>query len=204
MVVENEQHFQFAEFDESSSLPLVDDRSVDLESFTQADQDGANLLTFTGLITAVSGLAMFLASNLEAGPQSLRSVMFGAGLVAMGIGIGRVLMKLIKPRGISLPPIKLKRKTENKRSGFGFSNSGNFGSFQDKQGGLRKSNTDTIFAGICGGIAESSGVSSTVVRAIFIAAFAVTGGAAFLIYIVLFFMMRNDGETNIRKNTNRN
>lgn len=203
MVVENEQHFQFAQFEESSSLPTLDDRSIDMDALTNEDRDGSSLLSITGIITALSGLGIFLASNLDAGLSGMKSILVGAGIVGLGIGFGRVLMKLLKRRGISLPAIKVKRKTEARNSSYSSTStatvSPSFGSFREKQGGFSKSMTDTIISGVCGGIAESSGISSAVIRAIFIAAFAFTGGTAIVIYLLLYFLMKGGGETIIQK-----
>jgi phage shock protein C len=46
---------------------------------------------------------------------------------------------------------------------------------------LCKSNTDKVFAGVCGGIAEFFNINSLIVRLIFV----FTSGGTFIIYLIL-------------------
>ncbi|MDR9416496.1 MAG: PspC domain-containing protein [Gracilimonas sp.] len=54
---------------------------------------------------------------------------------------------------------------------------------------LMKSRTDKKISGVCGGLAKYFGISSTVVRFIFVAAFFMGWGASLLIYLGLSFAM---------------
>jgi phage shock protein PspC (stress-responsive transcriptional regulator) len=200
MVVENEQQYQFHQFVGSESLPTYDDRSLNLEPLPLNDEEGGSLLVTTGVIAALSGLGLFIASNLELGFQGgMTKLLIATGIIGVGIGIGKVLLKLMKPRGITLPSIKLKHKSESRNTIAAKASAMMFGSFREKQSGFRKSITDKVFTGVCGGIAESSGISSSILRAIFIAAFAMTAGTATFIYIALSVLMRDGGETSIQK-----
>jgi phage shock protein PspC (stress-responsive transcriptional regulator) len=53
---------------------------------------------------------------------------------------------------------------------------------------LRRSATDTMLAGVCGGLAEHTGIDSLVWRAGFVAVSA-AGGAGFLVYLLLWVLM---------------
>jgi phage shock protein C len=63
----------------------------------------------------------------------------------------------------------------------------NFGYRQSRK--LMKSRTDKKWAGVCGGLAKYFGISSTVVRFIFVAAFFMGYGASLLIYFGLYLAM---------------
>lgn len=63
----------------------------------------------------------------------------------------------------------------------------NFGYRQSRK--LMKSRTDKKWAGVCGGLAKYFGISSTVVRFIFVAAFFMGYGASLLIYFGLSLAM---------------
>ncbi len=61
---------------------------------------------------------------------------------------------------------------------------------------LYKSNTDKMLFGVCGGLAEFFGISSTLVRLIFVI-LAITGSSGIFIYIVAAILMPS---SNIYKN----
>ena len=53
---------------------------------------------------------------------------------------------------------------------------------------LYRSQDDRMIAGVCGGLAEHFGIDPTWMRLIFIL-FALLGGAAFLLYIILWIIV---------------
>jgi len=53
---------------------------------------------------------------------------------------------------------------------------------------LYRSRTDRKLAGVCGGLAEYTGLDATVIRVIFII-LAVFGGASILIYLAMWIMV---------------
>lgn len=55
---------------------------------------------------------------------------------------------------------------------------------------LRRSSSDRIFAGVCGGIADFFGISSLAVRVLFV----VLGPLDFLLYIILAIIMPKENE----------
>ena len=60
---------------------------------------------------------------------------------------------------------------------------------------LRRSAKDNKICGVCGGIAEYSGIDSTIVRLLFVL-FSLAGGSGVLLYIILAIIMPkpSDGE----------
>lgn len=52
---------------------------------------------------------------------------------------------------------------------------------------MRKSSTDRVFTGVCGGIAESLGINSIWVRLLFVFG----GGVLFWVYLALIFLMHD-------------
>lgn len=48
---------------------------------------------------------------------------------------------------------------------------------------LRRSTTDRVFAGVCGGIGEYFGIDSNIVRVLWVL-FALGGGGGLLVYII--------------------
>jgi len=54
---------------------------------------------------------------------------------------------------------------------------------------LRKSRTDKMLAGVCGGLAEYLGWDSTIIRILFVLAIFLGWGAPILIYFILAVVM---------------
>lgn len=54
---------------------------------------------------------------------------------------------------------------------------------------LMKSRTDKKIAGVCGGLAKHLGISSTIIRLLFVAAIILGSGSFILVYIALAFIM---------------
>lgn len=59
---------------------------------------------------------------------------------------------------------------------------------------LERSNTNRVFAGVCGGIAEYLAVDATLVRVVFVVTAFVTFGLGLLLYIVLLILMPQPGQ----------
>jgi phage shock protein C len=194
MLVENEQKYQFHQFDEASTMPLLDEFSVMEPTPSKQDQKDIDLLQTTGIIAAVAGVAAFLANALPLGLSEFTPILAVSGLVALAVGAGKVISRLFKKRKLDLPAITVKQKTErstttnNTTTTVGsFFNSFNIGGSKR----LAKSMTDRVFMGVCGGIAESSSIPSSLLRIIFIIAFAASGGTAMLVYFLAAFFMPN-------------
>jgi phage shock protein C len=60
---------------------------------------------------------------------------------------------------------------------------------------LYRSKTNRMIAGVCGGLAEHFNIDPTIVRIIIIA-LAIAGGPGILIYILLWIVVPEEGETS--------
>ena len=54
---------------------------------------------------------------------------------------------------------------------------------------LYRSTTDTMFAGVCSGLAEYANLDSTLIRLLFILAFFVTGPGIFIAYLIMMLVI---------------
>lgn len=80
--------------------------------------------------------------------------------------------------------------SSSRKSSFASSTSSSFDTFGYRQTRkLMKSRSDKKWAGVCGGLAKYFGISSTVVRFIFVAAFFMGYGASLLVYFGLSLAM---------------
>jgi phage shock protein PspC (stress-responsive transcriptional regulator) len=201
MLIENEQKYQFDQFHEASTMPLLDEFSVMEPTPSKQDQKDIDVLQNTGIVAAVAGLATFLATNLNFGLMEFTPLLAVSGLVALGIGATRVIGRLLKKRKLNLPPITVKQKTESRANASTAASTAGFLSSFNLTGskGLVKSMKDRVFMGVCGGLAESSGIPSSLLRIIFIIAFAASGGTAMLIYFLAAFLMPNGDQPALKR-----
>jgi phage shock protein C len=57
---------------------------------------------------------------------------------------------------------------------------------------LRRSRTDRMLGGVCGGIAESTGADAALLRVLLVALTLITGGAAALVYVAAWVLAPED------------
>lgn len=57
---------------------------------------------------------------------------------------------------------------------------------------LKKSSSDKVISGVCGGLADYTGLDSTLVRLAFVLAAVFAFGSPILIYLILLFVMPSD------------
>lgn len=133
---------------------------------------------WAGVLTALAGATLWLTTNIGLGESWPYFAL--AGLVGLGMGGTRILRRVLGRKTLSLPKLELRRKAErttaNAMSTFGTNR---------RSGKLSRSDSDKVFMGVCGGLAKHSGISATLIRAIWIAAFAATSGVAAFFYIGL-------------------
>jgi phage shock protein PspC (stress-responsive transcriptional regulator) len=58
---------------------------------------------------------------------------------------------------------------------------------------LRRSSTDRVLAGVCGGLAASLGADAALLRVLVVALTLVTGGAAAVVYVAAWALAPEDG-----------
>lgn len=134
---------------------------------------------FAGLLAIVGGAGLLTVTNLGWLPVTYPYVL-GVGIAGLGLGALRIMRRVLRKQTLTFPKLELRRKAErtaqNAMSTFGMSSAG---------GRLSKSNSDKVIMGVCGGLAKQSGINATLIRAIWIFAFAVTSGVAAFFYIGL-------------------
>lgn len=70
---------------------------------------------------------------------------------------------------------------------------------------LRRSRNQRLLTGVCGGIGEFLGVDPNIVRLAFVAFALLTGGTAFLLYIIAWLVMpEENGESSMLEHIIRN
>jgi phage shock protein PspC (stress-responsive transcriptional regulator) len=57
---------------------------------------------------------------------------------------------------------------------------------------LRRSRTDRVLAGVCGGLAETLGADAALIRVLLVALTLVTGGAAAVVYLAAWVLAPDD------------
>ncbi len=62
---------------------------------------------------------------------------------------------------------------------------------------LYRSQKDRMLGGVCGGLAEALDIDPTIVRLIFVL-LALLGGHGILLYIILWLIMPNESQVNIK------
>jgi phage shock protein PspC (stress-responsive transcriptional regulator) len=136
-------------------------------------------LWVAGIAAIAGGAGLLAVSNLglyaDAWPYCL-----AAAVVGVGLGSLRLLKRVFRKNTLSLPPLELRRKTERVNQ-----NAMNTFGLGRRSWSLAKSAKDSVIMGVCGGLAEQTGIPATLIRALWIIAFAVTGGIASLFYIGL-------------------
>ena len=61
---------------------------------------------------------------------------------------------------------------------------------------LRRSNTDSVIAGVCGGLGEYFNTDPTIVRLLFVA-FALVAGGGLLLYLILWLLIPQEPTAEI-------
>jgi phage shock protein C len=160
----------------SMDLDLMEREDKDVPD--QVQQDYKRLM-FAGSVAAVAGAGIFTISNLgymtEAWPY-----LFAAGAIGVTMGGFRILRRVLGKKKLNFPKLELRRKSEQVKQ-----NAMNAFGQRIKGTKLSRSETDKVIMGVCGGLAAQTGISATLIRALWMIAFAVTSGLASIFYIAL-------------------
>lgn len=209
MYEETVTDFQFEQFVESTSMPgMMDDlEMIREENPTELTRDNRGFL-IAGVISALAGVGLFLGMN--AGALGLSSLMPSenwipavvmGGVAALGYGLIKGFRKVFRRKNLNLPSLQIRRKTpksiEARRQQSTAPRTRTFSASEAYRPNnkLAKSKSDKVFLGVAGGLAKHSGISSSLIRLAFIAAFAITGGSAALIYMALGLFLPNEVNT---------
>ncbi len=186
MEQETVQHYDYYEFLSGYSMPSSADFDLMEREETEVPEQiktDNKRFWIAGTVSALAGIGIFTASNFGLLPDAL-PFMIGAGVIGLGLGIARTFKKIFSKKTLNLPKLELRRKSEKT-----FANAMNALGVEGHKGRLSKSGTDKVIMGVCGGLAKQTGISSALIRAIFIAAFAFSAGTAFFIYMALGFFV---------------
>lgn len=182
MEEETVQHYDYYEFLSGYSMPSSEDLDLmEREETTLPEEIKVDnrRFWFAGIVSAIAGAGIFTASNFGILSDAL-PWFIGAGVIGLGIGMVRTFKKIFSKKTLTLPKLELRRKSEKT-----FANAMNALGITQENKGLSKSERDKVIMGVCGGLGKNSGISSSLIRAIFIAAFAFSGGTAIFIYFAL-------------------
>lgn len=202
MYEETVTDFQFEQFVESTSMPgMMDDLEMIREESPKELTKDSRGFGIAALVSVLAGVGLFLGMN--AGQLGLGSVfgwgdMVGAlllgGVGALGYGLVKGFRKIFRKKNLNLPALQIRRKTPKSIDARTRSQSTTIKAKETFRPNkrLRKSRHDRVFLGVSGGLAKHSGISSSLIRLAFIAAFAITGGTAAVIYMALGLFLPND------------
>lgn len=180
MEVENIQHYDYEQFTELAPLH-GDMQNAEIESeLPEPVKKDSRTFLWAGLISLMAGGALFAATNFGLGLLEFAGIALATGIGALAVGVFRGIGKIFAKKNLNLPKLKIHRKTKRRAK----PQVRTIEPVQSK-GGLRRSKTDSVLMGVCGGLARQSGISSSLIRLLFLAAFAITGGSAALIYFML-------------------
>jgi phage shock protein C len=177
MVEETVSHYNYEEFLNGYALSGTADLDLmereDNEPPAQLKRDNRRFV-FGGILALLAGAGIFAVSNLGIFTETW-PYLLGAGIAGVAAGTLQLLGRVFQKKSLDLPKLELRRKAER-------ANQNAMNTFAQPRRGLAKSDTDRVIMGVCGGLAEHSGISPTLIRALFIFAFAVTSGVAAFFY----------------------
>ena len=190
---------------------MMDDLELIREEAPEELERDNRSFMISGIIATLAGIGIFLGMNADKlGLSAIKEDFFPfvvmAGIGALSFGLVKGFRKIFRKGNLSLPSLQIRRKTTpnhkatTKRGGL-FSRPANFAreAFRRPNRKLAKSNSNRVFMGVAGGLAEHSGMSSSLIRLLFIGAFAISGGAAAFIYFALgiFLPVKNNAQPNL-------
>ena len=180
----------------------------DIEAIRQAEKKlnrEGNTLTGAGLIAFGTGLALLLLQGFGVIGSTFPvwgTLLAAAGIGAAGFGLLKILGKLRK-KSLDFPLLKkIKKAVRQQRSqtrsqGPPVRNAttakSNTGVFEETyvRNKLTKSNTNKVFMGVCGGIAEYAGISPSLMRLVFLIGLMLSAGVIIPVYLILAIFLPN-------------
>lgn len=205
MEIETVHHYDYGDFLEGN-LELSE-KSVQLIGEADPKELNRDMRTFTwtGVGAILAGIGTFVATNLGLGLMDALPFLIAGGIAALGVGMMKGFSRIFGKRRLQLPRLQVRRKTQKQSEPtvvreFQQPTRAVVAPRKRRRWSLSKSNSDSVIMGVCGGLAESSGISSSLIRLLFIAAFAITGGTAAVIYFLLgMFLPADDTKVHTRK-----
>ncbi len=210
MYQESINHYNFEDFVESTSMPgMMDDLELIAEEAPEELKKDNRGFRTAGILSILAGVALFLGMNLEAlgladiiPAQNVIPFVLAAGIGALGFGLVKAFRKIFRRKNLNLPSLQIRRKTpahisaregqaRQRRRAMAPPALPKQETFRRNRR-LSKSLKDRVFMGVAGGLAKHSGISSSLIRLLFIGLFAISGGTAAFIYILLGMFLPNE------------
>lgn len=170
----------------------ADIASVDIEEIKNEEKKlkrNSAIFTAMGLVALIGAAGLFLVTNPVPG-LGLGGLLAGlaiGGAAAIGVGAVNLFRKAIGKPTLRFPKLKLLRKSMD--TGKVETGMKPFTETTYMKKKLAKSDSDRVFFGVAGGLAEFAGVSPTLIRALFVAAFFFSVGSVTLGYFALALLM---------------
>ncbi len=216
MYQESVNHYTFEDFAESTSMPgMMDDLELISEEAPEELKKDNRAFRTAGLISIFAGIGLFIGMNLDKlgladviSAKAAIPYILTAGIGALGFGLIKGFRKIFRKKKLNLPLLQIRRKTP------GHISAREAESYQRnptppsiplqetfrRNRNLSKSYKDRVFMGVAGGLAEHSGIPSSIIRMLFIGLFAISGGTAAFIYVLLgMFLPRKKRSSSPRR-----
>jgi phage shock protein C len=205
MEIETIHHYDYDDFIESN-LELSD-QNVKLigEADPKELTRDTRAFSWAGMAAVAAGIGVFIATNFTAlGLMDFLPFIVATGIVALGVGLMKGFRRILGGRRLDLPRLKIRRKTKKQSEPNVVREVRQVRQVAPPKSrrrlwSLRKSNSDSVIMGVCGGLAESSGINSALIRLLFIAAFAITGGSAAVVYFLLGMFLPADDTPKLKQ-----
>ena len=205
MYQESINHYNFEDFVESTSMPgMMDDLELIAEEAPEELKKDNRGFRTAGIISILAGIGLFVGMNLDklgladlVPAQAAIPYVLAAGIGALGFGLIKAFRKIFRRKNLNLPSLQIRRKTPAHISAREGQNQQRKRARQTTPPALprqetfrpnrrlAKSRTDKVFMGVAGGLAKHSGISSSLIRLLFIGLFAISGGTAAFIYFLM-------------------
>lgn len=205
----NEYHFD--QFSESYDMPgMMDDLEVHQEQAPEELKKESRQFAVAGTISVLAGLALFVGMNLDKiGLGGLLSTGFLeaitpfvviGGIGALGYGLIKGWRRIFRKKSLNLPKLLIRRRfNKNERREQRRRNANprwnqninqveqvlNRATYQPSDNRRLARSNNKVFLGVAAGLAENSNISVSLIRLLFIGAFAVSGGFAAVLYVLL-------------------
>ncbi len=198
MYQESINHYNFEDFVESTAMPgMMDDLELITEEAPEELKKDNRAFRTAGLISILAGIGLFVGMNLDklglgefiSTTQAIPYIL-AAGIGALGFGLIKGFRKIFRKKNLNLPSLQIRRKTpahisareaQQRRTPPAVPRQETF----RRNRKLAKSLKDRVFMGVAGGLAQHSGINSSLIRMLFIGLFAISGGTAAFIYILM-------------------
>jgi len=202
MYEESVNEYHFDQFSESYSMPgMMDDLEIAQEQAPAELKKESRQFAVAGVISLLAGAAIYIGMNfghlgLSALIENIAPFVILSGIGALGYGLIKGWRRIMRKARINFPKLRIRRKFmpyERQRTQQDQGPKWNQRLEQivsNAQDSSRKAqrlarSSNRVFLGVAAGLAEHSRIPVSVIRLLFIGAFAISGGFAAILYVLL-------------------